>query len=1173
MYLKQLTVRGFKSFASATTFRFEPGVTAVVGPNGSGKSNVVDALAWVMGEQGAKNLRGGKMDDVIFAGTSSRAPLGRAQVTLTIDNSDGLLPIEYSEVTISRTLFRSGGSEYSINDRPSRLLDIQELLSDSGLGREMHVIVGQGQLDRVLHATAEDRRGLIEEAAGVLKHRRRREKAYRKLQSTDANLARLADLTGEVARSLKPLERQARVARRARDIQADLKDAEARLAADSLASASADEASTAAQRDEAQADVDRLAADIEAFEAQAPGVAQEFSEAQRRLEAARSRLGAARRAVERLGVVAELAASRGEALSDAQNTGEAEREAKRIAEQLAEAEQDEQDAAAEAERLRGEAASAQTASQAAERALREADAVVAQLQREQAAAREELLRVRGAAEAVTGRVQSARSELERAQALADDAAAAENAAHRALADLETEDDEGADAPQDPAAAQRTVTAAQAARVKAEKALAEARSSARGAESAAAGLDARASTLASTLEAMQPDGQSAAPEGARPFAEGLVVDPAWTQAVGALLGAAASLPVAPRGDSDAAIVFEDAFPRADASTTPESGNGGSVRAALDVARHERHLSVLETLLAGTAVAADRAEALEALEAESGLRAVALEDGLVVTRAGQWRPLEGQGNAVDLAAQLAEVERKRDAAAEESERLASEVERAEAEVAARREEEQTARAAASEAQTRHAVRSAAKDSAKKNAAQARSRSEQLHAAAEQSAARLSELLASQEEAERRVELLEEVRAGESEEDGLEPARRAAHEARDAAGDAQRAATDAALAARSAEERHRALRHRAGELRSGLERSEKAARAQAAAERRRRILRARAERVEALASGAVAAAEAEREEARGEHGEAEERFREAQRAHEDHQRRGRARREEHGQRAAALATAEAHLVHQSARREELERAALEQHGLSPEELLRSYGPDVLLEDGTAFDRAEQSSRLRQAQKDMQALGKVNPLALEEFAALEQRHSYLAGQLADLRGSRADLLKIIQDVDETIERVFASAFEDTAREFVDVFGRLFPGGEGSLVLTEPDDLLSSGLEVNARPAGKKVKRLSLLSGGERSLTAIALLVAIFKARPSPFYVMDEVEAALDDANLGRLIGLFRELRDSSQLIIVTHQKRTMEVADALYGVSMRGDGVSLVVSQRMAREDQPEGGETGRG
>ena len=1172
MYLKQLTVRGFKSFASATTFRFEPGVTAVVGPNGSGKSNVVDALAWVMGEQGAKNLRGGKMDDVIFAGTSSRAPLGRAQVTLTIDNSDGLLPIEYSEVTISRTLFRSGGSEYSINDRPCRLLDIQELLSDSGLGREMHVIVGQGQLDRVLHATAEDRRGLIEEAAGVLKHRRRREKAYRKLQSTDANLARLADLTGEVARSLKPLERQARVARRARDIQADLKDAEARLAADSLASASADEASTAAQRDEAQADVDRLAADIEAFEAQAPGVAQGFSEAQRRLEAARSRLGAARRAVERLGVVAELAASRGEALSDAQNTGEAEREAKRIAEQLAEAEQDEQDAAAEAERLRGEAASAQTASQAAERALREADAVVAQLQREQAAAREELLRVRGAAEAVTGRVQSARSELERAQALADDAAAAENAAHRALADLETAEDEGGDA-QDPAAAQRTVTAAQAARVKAEKSLAEARSSARGAESAAAGLDARASTLATTLEAMQPDGQSAAPEGARPFAEGLVVDPAWTQAVGALLGAAASLPVAPRGDSDASIVFEDAFPKSGASTTPEAGDGGSVRAALDVARHERHLSVLETLLSGTAVAAGRAEALEALDAESGLRAVALEDGLVVTRGAQWRPLEGRGNAVDLAAQLAEVERKRDAAAEESERLASEVERAEADASARREEEQTARAAASEAQTRHAVRSAAKDSAKKNAAQARSRSEQLHAAAEQSAARLSELLASQEEAERRVELLEEVRAGESEEDGLEPARRAAHEARDAAGDAQRAATDAALAARSAEERHRALRHRAGELRSGLERSEKAARAQAAAERRRRILRARAERVEALASGAVAAAEAEREDARGEHGEAEERFREAQRAHDDHQRRGRARREEHGQRAAALATAEAHLVHQSARREELERNALEQHGLSPEELLRSYGPDVPLEDGTAFDRAEQSSRLRQAQKDMQALGKVNPLALEEFAALEQRHSYLAGQLADLRGSRADLLKIIQDVDETIERVFASAFEDTAREFVDVFGRLFPGGEGSLVLTEPDDLLSSGLEVNARPAGKKVKRLSLLSGGERSLTAIALLVAIFKARPSPFYVMDEVEAALDDANLGRLIGLFRELRDSSQLIIVTHQKRTMEVADALYGVSMRGDGVSLVVSQRMAREGQPEGGEPERG
>ena len=231
MYLKQLTLRGFKSFASATTMVFEPGITCVVGPNGSGKSNVVDALSWVMGEQGAKTLRGGKMEDVIFAGTAKRSPLGRAEVELTIDNSDGALPIEYSEVTITRTMFRSGGSEYQINGAQARLLDVQELLSDSGIGREMHVIVGQGQLDAILQATPESRRGFIEEAAGVLKHRKRKEKALRKLDATKANLERLTDLVGELQRQLKPLGRQAKAARKAAVIQSELRDAKARILA------------------------------------------------------------------------------------------------------------------------------------------------------------------------------------------------------------------------------------------------------------------------------------------------------------------------------------------------------------------------------------------------------------------------------------------------------------------------------------------------------------------------------------------------------------------------------------------------------------------------------------------------------------------------------------------------------------------------------------------------------------------------------------------------------------------------------------------------------------------------------------------------------------------------------------------------------------------------------
>ena len=288
MYLKSLTLRGFKSFASATTLRLEPGITCVVGPNGSGKSNVVDALSWVMGEQGAKSLRGGKMEDVIFAGTTNRAPLGRAEVALTIDNTDGALPIDYAEVTISRLMFRSGQSEYAINGDSCRLLDVQDLLSDSGLGREMHVIVGQGQLDQILHAGPEARRAIIEEAAGVLKHRKRKEKALRKLDAMQANLTRLVDLTGELGRRLKPLGRQAEVARRAAVIQADLRDARLRLLAEDylhlrekLDAEEADEAAIRARRAELEAALARRAAQREAaFDVAVQAQAAALAEAQ-----------------------------------------------------------------------------------------------------------------------------------------------------------------------------------------------------------------------------------------------------------------------------------------------------------------------------------------------------------------------------------------------------------------------------------------------------------------------------------------------------------------------------------------------------------------------------------------------------------------------------------------------------------------------------------------------------------------------------------------------------------------------------------------------------------------------------------------------------------------------------------------------------------------------------
>src|SRR5689334_22917959 len=396
LYLKSLTLKGFKSFASSTTLQLEPGITCIVGPNGSGKSNVVDALAWVMGEQGAKSLRGGKMEDVIFAGTSGRPPLGRAEVLLTIDNSDGALPIEYAEVTISRTMFRSGGSEYAINGTPCRLLDVQELLSDSGIGCEMHVIVGQGQLDSILHATPEDRRGFIEEAAGVLKHRKRKEKALRKLDSTDGNLTRLNDLLSEIRRQLKPLGRQAEVARKAAVVQADVRDARARIMADDLVIARtaleqelADESILVERREEVEAALAEAREAEGALEAALRDDLPALSRAQDTwfgLSSMRERLrGTASLAAER---VRNAAGSEEETLELGRDPDELEAEAERVR-------ADESEIAAEVETHRTVLEQAVTDRRTAEEAATEEDRRLAGLQRAAADRREGLARLAG----------------------------------------------------------------------------------------------------------------------------------------------------------------------------------------------------------------------------------------------------------------------------------------------------------------------------------------------------------------------------------------------------------------------------------------------------------------------------------------------------------------------------------------------------------------------------------------------------------------------------------------------------------------------------------------------------------------------------------------------------------------------------------------------------------
>lgn len=1256
MHLKALTLRGFKSFASATTLRFEPGITCVVGPNGSGKSNVVDALSWVMGEQGAKSLRGGKMEDVIFAGTTGRPPLGRAEVSLTIDNSDGALPIEYAEVTITRIMFRNGGSEYQINGDTCRLLDIQELLSDSGIGREMHVIVGQGRLDSVLHADPTGRRAFIEEAAGVLKHRKRKEKALRKLEAMGANLARVQDLTDELRRQLKPLGRQAAVARRAAVIQADLRDARLRLLADDLVRLRealrgeiADEAALKRRREAAEAE-------LKAALAREADLEDEVRRLAPRLQRAQQTWYELSQLAERVRGTISLADAR------VKSAGAAPEEERRG--------RDPEDMEREAARVREQEAELEAALEAAEHALEDTTAHRAELERELASEerrlrdsaraiadrREGLARLNGQVNAARSRAASAQAEIDRLAASRDEARERAVAAQEEYEQLKAEVD-GLDAG-DAELAERH-EAARRELAGAEAALGAAREALTAAERSRAAVSARHEALSLGLRRKDGTGVLLG-AGDRlsgllgPVAELLTVAPGYEVAVAAALGVAAdavavtdpataaeAIRLLRKQDAGrAALVPGGAGPGqvpaqgteqlvapvaaghvpgqvsgaehgASAAPAPGTGHGSAgvehgpavsgtgqgpapsgaeqgvaePAAGRAVATGECAAPAVAGLLQGPAglvtavrrlvrdmvVVGTLEDAEEVVAAHPGLTAVTAEGDVLGAHfahggsAGAPSLLEVQASVDEAAAELAEL-------AVRCEELAS----AQRATAARR--------AGSAARVEElGERRRAADREKSGVAQQLGRlAGQARGAAGEAERMTSAAARAQEALERAVEEAEELaeRLLVAEETPMEEEPDTSVRDRLAAdgANARQTEMEARLQARTHEERVKALAGRADALDRGA-RAEREARARA--ERRRARLRHEAAVATAVASGArqllahveVSVVRADEERTRAEAAKGErERDLAAERG------RGRDLKSELDRLTDSVHRGEVLGAEKRLRIEQVEAKALEEFGVEAAGLAAEYGPQQMVPPSPAaegeelpadpedprnqpvpFVRAEQEKRLKAAERAYQQLGKVNPLALEEFSALEERHQFLSEQLEDLKKTRADLMQVIKEVDERVEQVFTEAFRDTAREFEGVFSRLFPGGEGRLVLTDPDNMLTTGLDVEARPPGKKVKRLSLLSGGERSLTAVALLVSIFKARPSPFYVMDEVEAALDDTNLQRLIRIMEELQESSQLIVITHQKRTMEVADALYGVSMQGDGVSKVISQRL--------------
>ncbi|WP_210480828.1 chromosome segregation protein SMC [Naasia sp. SYSU D00948] len=1163
MHLKSLTLKGFKSFAHPTTFVFEPGVTCVVGPNGSGKSNVVDALAWVMGEQGAKSLRGGKMEDVIFAGTATKGPLGRAEVTLTIDNSDGALPIDYTEVTISRTLFRNGGSEYAINGQSCRLLDVQELLSDSGLGREMHVIVGQGQLDTVLHATPVDRRGFIEEAAGILKHRRRKEKTERKLESMQANLTRLSDLAGEIRRQLKPLGNQAQVAREAQTIQAVVRDARARLLADEVVALR--DALAAHGRSEHERGAERMVLQAELDEKARRAAELEESAASDEVDAARRTAFGLESAQERLRSLYSLANQRLALLGAAEDAPAADPtvtpamiaaardEVARLEEgvRAAEADVTEAGAALAAERQRLDEVDVQIAAQSA--AVARYDLEISQLT--------------GRVEVAASRLASVRGEVLRQQNALDAARDRRNAAAARVAEVEAETAGEAEGLAERAAA------AQSAAERAAAAVDELRDAVHAAERERDALAARTTALSLALDVR--DGSAALAgsgiDGVRGLvADHLTVEPGWEGAVAAALGSLADAVLADDEDAALAALLRaegDDLGRVEivlASAEPDRGAQPPGRTAASVVNAPPGIAAL---LGRVVLAEDRDEA-RALwpSARRGGHTIATREGEVLAphllRGGTGRTqsrIELVAQRDDAAARLAQVTAAAESAGQEL---------AEARAVAQhaRQEAKEEAAAVREAESRIAAHAAALNRARAQADAAAAEHDRLAAALQRSEAQIAEaesvLAAAKEDLDAargvpRPAFDGGVRAPLAERVDLAREREVASR----------------LALETARERVRAETARIGAVERRLE-AERAAAEEAArrAVLRRRQIAAASAVAEALPA-VLASVDRSVAEARVELAAAE-----AERSGRNREL-AELRRAESGLRSRLhTITEQVHGLELQIYEKRLHLSGLLERaaalGLDEDVLTAEYGPDVPVPDlaaqdengeasaGRRFDRTEQQDRLAVAERKLAQLGRVNPLALEEFAALEQRYTFLTEQLTDLQNTRKDLQTIIGEIDEKMQAIFLSAFEDTKAAFAEVFPVLFPGGTGSIELTDPGDLLTTGIEVSVRPAGKKIERLSLLSGGERSLAAVALLVAIFKARPSPFYIMDEVEAALDDANLGRLLTIFEDLRRSSQLIVITHQKRTMEIADALYGVSMRQDGVSAVVGQRVGQD-----------
>ncbi len=1160
MYVKSLTMKGFKSFADPTSLDFEEGVTVVVGPNGSGKSNVIDAIAWVFGAQGPRVVRSAKMDDVIFAGTSRRAALGRAEVSITIDNAAGRLPIAFSEVTVTRTLFRSGESEYAINGSPCRLLDVQELLSDSGIGRQQHVIISQGQLDTVLSARPEDRRAIIEEAAGVLKYRRRRERAERRLESSEAALERLEDLLREVRRQIRPLERQADAAKRHGALASELRALSAYLAGNELASV--------------ESHLEELARELEQTAVQLATRQHELGEVSGQLDAAEAaieseqsdELGATIGNLERLAerarglqsLIDERRRSQielNEALSGGRSVEVLTDALGRIDEDLARAD------TAEGE-LERSFASLTLEEQSHERANADYESEYGALDE----TNEQTTLARAQARAASDLIAERKRALEKSRVRTEELARRKHAAAARADELENEIRDGEDELSEERA--RGDLASQTAHASA-RAREESAARLRAAEDAEHRLQARVEALEIALEEVRNRsgiGDLDAEEGVLgTLLEVIEVDERYGLALSAAIEGSEDAVVidgAARAKDALVKLHESGLP-AHVLTAPQMPSGSRGAVIAGTTRLIDYVSgpvgvrpILEQLIGEVLVTdASFSACIDLALSAPGATIVTLEGDRFSPRG--WRI--GQVRSSATRAALIDARDK--------------LEGASAAAALAREAHETAERAAREDETRSSalekrvselrVSIDALSSKREDVARELARLGEDERVAQQEETTLAESLAEAEAA--LASLTGRLFVLEAEEADRERRSGEAAEARRALDEQgarlTRARRDLELRAATLRERRTLLHSRRDELSRELaerEAEDEATRARVADGGNDEVVLTRLEAELARVLRALDDA-----------------HRELLVIAEQRQLAARERREELARLRARKAESERAVESLRARHQRMEIDAAETRvrheallerierelEMTPEEARAAEAPEIT--GGRDYE-----TRRVELHNELEKMGPINPLAASELDEAMERSSFLEKQLEDIKSARRELNHVIAAIDKEIVEVFESAFADVARHFSDLVTTLFPGGSGALSLTMPNQLLETGVEIEARPAGRNVRRLSLLSGGERSLVALAFLFAVYRSRPSPFYVMDEVEAALDEINLARFLDLIEQFRDEAQLIIVSHQKKTMEIADALYGISMQPGGGSKVVSEKLrARNDRPAG------